>query len=405
VRTLLIANRGEIARRIIRTCREMDIAAVAVYSSADGDAPHVAEADAAVLLPGRPETAYLDREATVAAGRLAGADAIHPGYGFLVEDAGFAAAVIEAGMVFVGPPPAIAAMADKLQARSIAAGAGIPVVPGGSVEDAGSLTFPVLVKAAAGGGGRGMRRVDHPGDLAAAVVGAARQAASVFGDDRVYLEELIDGVRHIEVQVLADLHGGVIHLHDRECSVQRRHQKVIEEAPAPGLDQALRVAPADAACRLATKVGYVGGDGGVPGRSRWWVVVPGDEYQAPGGASGHRDGHRDRPGDRFQVPVGAGVRVDAWVVAGSVVTPFYDSLLAKVIAAGPDRPSAAALLASTLLGVRVHGIVTNRDLLVRVLRHRDFVAGGVDVGWLDRIGAEVRRRHRRWSRRPVPAPL
>ncbi len=437
MRRLLVANRGEIARRVFRTCRRMGIGTVAVYSTADADAVHVGEADLAVALPGSPERAYLDAGAIVAAARRAGADAVHPGYGFLSEDAHFADAVAEAGLLFVGPPPAvIAAMADKLAARRAAAGAGIEAIPGGEVEDR-RWRYPVLVKAVAGGGGRGMVRVELPADLAAAVETASRQAQSIFGDDRVYVEEVIDDTRHIEVQVLADVHGGVVHLYDRECSVQRRRQKVIEEAPAPGLDPELRDELTGAACRLAKAVGYAGAgtvEFLVAPDGAWWFLEMNTRLQvehpvteAVTGidlveqqiriARGDRLGvQADQPalsghavearllaedpttGDLpqsgvlhlFEVPDGDGVRVDAGVGSGSVIGAHYDPLLAKVIAHRGSRGDAVALLTATLARTRAHGVATNRDLLVRVLRHPDFVGGNVDTTWLDRVGADLR---------------
>jgi acetyl/propionyl-CoA carboxylase alpha subunit len=443
VRRLLVANRGEVARRVFRTCRLMGIGTVAVYSTADADSLHVGDADLAVALPGPPELAYLDAGAVVEAARRGGADAVHPGYGFLAEDAGFAAAVTAAGLVFVGPPPpVIAAMADKLEARRVAAGAGIEATPGGAVGER-EWRYPVLVKAVAGGGGRGMVRVDRPADLAAAVEAASRQARSVFGDDRVYVEELIGGARHIEVQVLADAHGGVVHLHDRECSVQRRHQKVIEEAPAPGLDPELRDELAGAACRLAKAVGYAGVgtvEFLVDPDGSWWFLEMNTRLQVEHpvteavtgvdlveqqiriarderlmsqadlpGPLGHAVEARllaedptadDMPQSgtlhRFEIPVAPGVRVDTGVGAASTVGTHYDPLLAKVIAHRGSRGDAVDLLAATLVSARIHGVATNRDLLVRVLRHRDFVGGAVDTAWLERTGADLRV--------PLPGP-
>jgi propionyl-CoA carboxylase alpha chain len=442
VRRLLVANRGEIARRVFRTCREMGIGTVAVYSTADTGSLHVGEADLAVALPGPPERAYLDVAAIVAAAQRAGADAVHPGYGFLSEDTGFARAVAQAGLVFVGPPPAvIAAMADKLEARRAATAAGMAATPGGEVGER-DWRYPVLVKAVAGGGGRGMVGVERPEDLAAAVATASRQARSVFGDDRVYVEELIDGARHIEVQVLADVHGGVVHLHDRECSVQRRRQKVIEEAPAPGLASELGDELAGAACRLAKAVGYVGVgtvEFLVAPDGAWWFLEMNTRLQvehpvteAVTGvdlveqqiriARGERLGAQaDQPapsghaiearllaedpasGDlpqsgalhRFEVPGADGVRVDAGVGSGSVVGAHYDPLLAKVIAHRGSRIEAAALLSATLARTRAQGIGTNRDFLIRVLRHPDFIGGKVDTTWLERAGPDLRQP--RWA--------
>ncbi len=438
MKSLLIANRGEIALRIMRTCRDMGIATVAVYSTADAGAAHVGRADVAIALSGPPELAYLDCEAIVAAATSGGAEWVHPGYGFLAEDPRLAEAVAAAGLVFVGPPASvIATMADKLEARRVAAGAGLPVVPGGTVDGA-IPTFPVLVKAAAGGGGRAMVRVDSIDDLAGAVAAASRQAESLFRDPRIYVEELIPSARHIEVQVLADDHGGVVHVHDRECTVQRRYQKVIEEAPAPRLDPALRAELADSACRLAKAVGYLGAgtvEFLVDPDGRWWFLemntrlqvehtvteaitgidlvaaqisiarggrVPAQaDVPAPGGHAvearllAEDPSRSDVPQTgtlhTFEVPDHPDVRVDSGVDTGSTVTAHYDPLLAKVIASAPERPAAIALLATTLRRSRVHGVATNRDLLVRVLTHPDFVTGDVDTAWLTTVATEIRR--------------
>ena len=442
---LLIANRGEIALRIIRTAREMDIATVAVFSDPDAGAPYVRAADEAVRLPGAaPRDTYLRGDAIIAAAAAAGADAVHPGYGFLAENAGFARDCAAAGLTFVGPPPAvIEAMGSKLAARDLLAAAGVPVLPGLPVpaETAGpaeaeklagaaaEIGYPVLVKAAFGGGGRGMRIVRAPAELAEAVESAAREAASAFGDGTVFIERYLEAPRHIEVQIIGDAHGTVVHLFERECSVQRRYQKIIEESPSPGGRRAAaRRARRDRGPRRAGHRLRRRRDRGVrhgPGRL---VLVPGGEHPAPGGAPGHRAGHRPGPGaaaagdrrgsaapaggdrgaagrardrgqdlrggpagrlrpaagvlHRFAVPGLPGVRTDAGVADGSVVGVHYDSMLAKVIAHGPTRDAARRRLARALAEAQLHGVTTNRDLLVAVLREADFAAGRIDTGYL-----------------------
>ncbi len=269
IRSVLVANRGEIARRVFRTCRALGIDTVAVFSDADADAPFVREADAAVRLPGSaPKDTYLRGDLVVAAALAAGADAVHPGYGFLSEDAAFAQAVLDAGLVWIGPPPsAIEAMGSKLAAKALMADAGVPCLPGVDATGlsdaelgraADGIGYPVLVKASSGGGGRGMRIVAAAGDLAAAVDSAQREAASAFGDGTVFLEKYVERPRHVEVQVMADVHGTCVALFERDCSVQRRHQKVLEEAPSPAVDDALRTRLCDAAVAAAQAVGYTG---------------------------------------------------------------------------------------------------------------------------------------------------
>jgi propionyl-CoA carboxylase alpha chain len=438
---LLVANRGEIARRVFRTCRSMGIATVAVHSDPDADAPFVREADEAVPLGGAaPAESYLRIDALVDAARRTGADAVHPGYGFLSEDARFARAVLDAGLVFVGPPPpAIEAMGSKLAAKAMMVEAGVPVLataevrPGddGLPEAAERVGWPLLVKASAGGGGRGMRVVRRPEDLAEAVAGAAREAAAAFGDGTVFLEPWIEAPRHVEVQVMADRHGTVVSLFERECSIQRRHQKVVEEAPSPAVDPALRARLGDAAVAAARAVGYEGAgtvelllmaDGsfaflemntrlqvehpvteGVTGLDlvRLQLLVAAGEPLPPEAVAPRLAGHaiearlyaEDPSGGylpatgtltHFAVPLGEGVRVDAGVEDGSVVGPHYDPMLAKVIAVGPTRAEAAARLAAALAGARLHGVTTNRDLLVGVLRSEEFLAGATDTAFLER---------------------
>jgi propionyl-CoA carboxylase alpha chain len=438
---LLVANRGEIARRVFATCRALGIATVAVASDADRAAAHAREADYTVGLPGSaPNETYLRADLIIAAARAAGADAIHPGYGFLAENADFAAAVIDAGLTWVGPPPkAIAAMGSKLEAKSLLSQAGVPMLPSWT-DPAAATEFPVLVKASAGGGGRGMRIARTAGDLAEAVAAAQREAASAFGDGTVFCERYVEGGRHVEVQVFADTHGTVLALGERECSIQRRHQKIVEEAPSPAVDAQLRARMGAAAVAAARAVGYVGAgtveflldrDGdffflemntrlqvehpvteAITGLDlvRWQILVaegaPLPVAEAPP-SRGHAievrlyaedPAHDWRPSTgtlhRFAIPdattafgVGvadAGVRADSAVEDGSAISIHYDPMLAKVIAWAPTRAEAARALASALARAELHGVVTNRDLLIRVLRDAEFLAAGTDTGFLDR---------------------
>jgi propionyl-CoA carboxylase alpha chain len=436
IRRLLVANRGEIARRIFVTCRAMGIETVAVYSDADADAPHACEADHGVRLPGNaPAQTYLRAGLLVDAARRSGADAVHPGYGFLSENADFATAVLDAGLVWVGPPPkAIAAMGSKLEAKALLARAGVPMLPSWTEPDA-VTEFPVLVKASAGGGGRGMRIARTADDLAEAVTAARREAAAAFGDDTVFCERYVEAGRHVEVQILADAHGTVVSLGERECSIQRRHQKIVEESPSPAVDDALRAALGEAAVAAARAVGYVGAgtvefllapDGQfsfLEMNTRLQVEHPVTEcvtgldlvrlqltvadgeplgFDEPPAPRGHAiearlyaedPAHDWRPSTgvvhAFDVPAipttsTASLRVDAAVVDGSAVGVHYDPLLAKVIAWAPSRTEAARMLAGALAGARVHGVLTNRDLLTRVVRHPEFLAGGTDTQFLDR---------------------
>ncbi len=437
---LLVANRGEIALRVLRTAREMDIATVAVFSDPDAGAPFVAAADEAVRLPGaNPAETYLRGDLIVGAARATGAQAVHPGYGFLSENAGFARDCAIAGLVFVGPTPqAIEAMGSKTAAKDLMAAAGVPVLPGVVVtgtaqlpEQAASIGYPVLVKAAFGGGGRGMRIVSRPDDLLDAVDGARREALSAFGDGTVFLERYVERPRHVEVQIVGDTHGNVVHLFERECSIQRRYQKVLEEAPSPAVDDALRERLGKAAVAAAEAIGYVGAgtvefvlgpDGNfffLEVNTRLQVEHPVTELvtgldlvrvqlqvaeglplppevlgaRVTGHAVEARLNAEDVPAGylpvtgtvhRFAVPALAGVRVDAGVADGSVVGVHYDSLLAKVIAHGATRDEACRRLARALAETRVHGITTNRDLLVAVLREAEFRAGEIDTGYLGR---------------------
>ncbi|MEV4112876.1 biotin carboxylase N-terminal domain-containing protein [Nonomuraea sp. NPDC049695] len=419
---LLVANRGEIARRVFRTCASLGISTVAVFSDPDADAPHVAEADLAVRLPGaRPSDTYLDIGRILDACRATGADAVHPGYGFLSENADFARAVLEAGLVWVGPPPeAIAAMGSKVEAKRLMAEAGVPVLP--SLDPAAPGEFPVLVKASAGGGGRGMRIVREAGELALEVESARRESAAAFGDGTVFVEPLLEGARHVEVQVLADRHGTVWALGERECSVQRRHQKVVEECPSPGITAELRERLCEAAVRAARKIGYVGagtveflvkGDrvAFLEMNTRLQVEHPVTELvhgvdlvrlqlevaegvplpAAPPAPAGHAVEVRLYAEDEDYLPqsgalrrfeVSGDVRVDSGVESGSVISPYYDAMLAKIIGHGASRAEAVRKLVTALRRARLHGVTTNRDLLVKILVNPAFVAGDTHTGFL-----------------------
>jgi propionyl-CoA carboxylase alpha chain len=443
---LLVANRGEIASRVLRTCRAMGVATVAVFSDPDADAPFVAEADEAVALGGAtPAESYLRGEAIIEAAERTGADAVHPGYGFLAENADFARACRKHGLTFVGPPPeVIAATGDKLEAKRLAAAAGVPVLPGIEAADldgdglraaADAVGWPVLVKAALGGGGVGMRLVREPDELAEAVAAARRQAGAAFAGDAVFLERYLERPRHVEVQILGDIGGHVVPLFERECSIQRRHQKLVEESPSPAVGADLRARLAAAAVAVGQAIGYAGAgtveflltrDGeflflevnprlqvehpvteavtGLDLVRLQLLLAAGEPLPAEVGratVSGHavearlyaEDPRRDfLPAagrlHRFRVEQRPGLRVDAGVRDGSVVGVHYDPLLAKVVAHAPTRAEAAGLLAAALAGARIHGLVTNRDLLVRVLRHEAFLAGETDTHFLQRHQAD-----------------
>jgi propionyl-CoA carboxylase alpha chain len=445
IRKLLIANRGEIALRIIRTARELDIATVAVFSDPDAGAPHVRAADEAVALPGAaPRDTYLRGDAIIAAAQAAGADAVHPGYGFLAENAGFARDCAAAGLTFVGPSAAvIEAMGSKIAAKELLAAAGVPVLPGVTVDAAvesepeklaaavAEVGYPVLVKASFGGGGRGMRIAGDPAELTEAVTSAAREAASAFGDGTVFVERYLERPRHIEVQIVGDTDGTVTHLFERECSIQRRYQKIIEEAPSPAVDERLRAELTTAAVAAGRAIGYVGagtvefvldGDGSfyfLEVNTRLQVEHPvtelvtgldlvrlqleiaegtplppevtgarirGHAIEARLCAEDPRAGFLPATGvlHRFDVPDLPGVRTDAGVADGTVVGVHYDSMLAKVIAHGPTRDAARRRLARALARAQVHGVTTNRDLLVAILREPEFAAGRIDTGYLSR---------------------
>ncbi|HTW20560.1 MAG TPA: biotin carboxylase N-terminal domain-containing protein [Mycobacteriales bacterium] len=432
MRRLLVANRGEIARRIFRTARSMGIETVAVFSDGDSDAPFAREADVALRLPGeRASDTYLRGDLLVEAARVAAADAVHPGYGFLAENADFATAVVAAGLTWVGPPPeAIAAMGEKTEAKRLMEAAGVPTLPWTTDPAAGDgIGFPLLVKASAGGGGRGMRVVRSSESLAEAIESARREAETAFGDGTVFLERYLEASRHIEVQVLADRSGNVVALFERECSIQRRHQKIVEEAPSPAVDAALRRELGAAAVTAAKAVGYVGAgtvefvlapDGSyffLEMNTRLQVEHPvteaitgldlvrlqlliADGEPLPAKAleptiDGHaievrvcaedpKKGYLPVTGVLREFDFPGDVRVDSGFERGDAVSPHYDSLLAKVVAHAPTRAEAAAVLCRALRRARIHGVTTNRDLLAGILAEPDFLAGAVDTGYLDR---------------------
>jgi acetyl-CoA carboxylase biotin carboxylase subunit len=439
-RKVLIANRGEIAVRVIRACREMGVKAVAVYSEADREAPHVWLADEAYPIgPAPAAESYLRGDRLIEVALRAGCEAVHPGYGFLAERPAFAYAVEQAGLVFIGPTSdAMAALGDKTEARRTMKAAGVPLVPGldwpaadaaALARAADELGYPVLLKAAAGGGGKGMRVVRSPDELAAAFRGAGHEAESAFGDRRIYLEKYLDGPRHVEIQILADAHGNVVHLGERECSIQRRHQKLLEESPSPALDPAMREAMGAAAVAAARAVGYRNAgtveflvhDGRfyflevnariqvehpvtemvtgldlvqaqlrIAAGERLWFRQ--EDVRWTGHAlecriSGEDPWNRFYPSagriERWHVPGGPGVRWDGGVVAGNEVTLHYDPLLAKCIVHAPDRPSAIARMERALREFWVEGIATTQPFHLAVLREPDFRAGAYDTRYLE----------------------
>jgi acetyl/propionyl-CoA carboxylase alpha subunit len=444
IRRLLVANRGEIAVRILRTARELGIGTVAVFSEDDTAGVHVARADRAVSLGGGPAAeTYLSIPRILEAAKTGRADAVHPGYGFLAESADFARAVEAAGLVWVGPPPAaIEEMGDKIRARARMRRAGVPVVPGseGDAADGAALArsgetlgYPVLVKASAGGGGKGMGRVDRAADLPAAVAQARRIAGAAFGDDAVYLEKLLDRPRHVEFQVFADSHGNTVHLFERECSVQRRHQKIVEETPSPALDPDLRLAMGQAAVEAARAVGYVGAgtieflldhdrnfyfleantrlqvEHAITEETlgvdlvRWQIEVARgaalpqewrDALLTPRGHAVEVRVYAEDPVEflprtgtvlQYEEPSGPGVRIDSGIASGIAIGLEYDPLLAKVIASGEDRPSAVERALRALDELVVLGVETNVPLLSRVLRSDEFRSGDYDTGLVSRL--------------------
>ena len=445
---ILIANRGEIACRVARTARRMGIRTVAVYSDADTDALHVAACDEAWRVgPAAPRSSYLDAQAIIAIAKRTGAQAIHPGYGFLSENAEFAAACARAGLTFIGPPPlAIEAMGSKSAAKKIMGDAGVPLVPGYHGDDqtpahlareAQRIGFPVLIKATAGGGGKGMKIVERGEDFAAALASAQREAKAAFGDDRVLLERYLTSPRHIEIQVFGDTHGNAVYLFERDCSVQRRHQKVLEEAPAPGMDPARRKAMGATAVAAARAIGYVGAgtvefiaeqDGtfyfmemntrlqvehpvtemitGVD-LVEWQLRVAAgeplpraqDELTLTGHAIEARI-YAEDPDRGFLPSIGriahlrapaavAGVRVDTGVRQGDEISPHYDPMIAKLIVHGEDRSTALRRLSEALAGYEIVGVATNVAFLQRVVAHDAFAMARLDTGLIGRHHAEL----------------
>ena len=454
---VLIANRGEIAVRVIRACRELSIKTVAVFSEADRESLHVLLADEAVPI-GPPPAAesYLVIDKLIAAARATGAEAVHPGYGFLAENAKFAQACLDAGLTFIGPPPAaIRAMGDKMAARRVAIKMGVPVVPGTEqpvADDAEAarvaerVGYPVMVKAAMGGGGKGMRLVRAPGDLAGALRAARSEAGAAFGDAAVYIERYVEEPRHIEIQVLADAHGGVVYLGERECSIQRRHQKLVEESPSSFVTPEMRRRMGEAACRVAAAVGYVnaGTVEFLVDRERTFYflemntrlqvehpvteLVTGrdlvkdqlriaageklgfgqDDVALHGWAIECRINAEDpfasfipSPGTvvGLRAPGGPWVRDDTGVYAGCTIPRFYDTLMAKLIVWGPDREAAIARMTRALGEYKVAGVQTTIPILERIIRHPDFVAGLLSTGFMERLLAadkpEGAGRHRK----------
>ena len=450
--TVLIANRGEIACRVIRTLRTLGIRSVAVYSDADRDAKHVTDADSAIRIgPASAAKSYLDIAAVIGAARASGADAIHPGYGFLSENAAFARACDDAGIVFIGPGvDALEVMGDKIRSKNHVAASGVPVIPGDSrpglsnadlAEAATAVGYPLLIKPSAGGGGKGMHAVHDPAELDAALVTARRVAAAAFGDDTLFLERLIPSPRHIEVQLLADSHGTVIHLGERECSLQRRHQKVIEEAPSPLLDADTRRRIGEAACRVAESVGYTGAGtveflvsaerpdefffmemntrlqvehpvteevtgldlvaeqvriaAGQPlSIAQSDVTLTGHAIEARVYAENPERGFLPATGTvvELQEPAGAGIRVDSSLRQGLVIGSDYDPMLAKVIAHGADRAEALRRLDRALAETTVLGVRTNIEYLRLLLADDAVRAGDLDTSLIDRRLPDLRFR-------------
>ena len=444
---ILVANRGEIACRVIRTCRRLGIQSVAVFSDADSKAMHVRAADQAIAIgPAPARQSYLVIEAIIDAAQRSGAEAIHPGYGFLSENAAFAEACAAAGIVFIGPPPAaIRAMGSKSESKRLMAAAGVPLVPGyhGKDQSEAALTraaeeigYPLLVKASAGGGGKGMRVVLQRADLAAAIEGAGREALAAFGDGTLLVEKYLERPRHVEVQVFADSKGNTIHLNDRDCSIQRRHQKVIEEAPAPGLEVEVRRRMGEAAVAAARAVGYIGAgtieflfaNGGfyfiemntrlqvehpvtemITGLDlvEWQLriaageTLPLDQNDVP--SLGHAMEARlyaEDPDKGFLPAAGPidhlkwpdsmeGIRIDTGVTGGDRIGVHYDPMIAKVIAWGAEREIAAKRLAAALAATELAGPVTNASFLGSLLRHPAFLAGEIDTGFIERHRAQL----------------
>jgi 3-methylcrotonyl-CoA carboxylase alpha subunit len=444
IESLLIANRGEIACRIIRTCRRLGVRTIAVYSEADRTARHVRLADEAVLIgAASANESYLVADKILAAAKATSAQAIHPGYGFLSENAGFAQAVIDAGLIWVGPPPAaIRAMALKDAAKALMLAAGVPVTPGYLGEDqdagrlrteAGTIGYPVLIKAVAGGGGKGMRRVESDAAFDDALMSCRREAVAAFGDDKVLIEKYIASPRHIEVQVFGDQHGHVVHLFERDCSIQRRHQKVIEEAPAPGMTPTIRAALCEIAVRAARAVDYQGagtiefiadGSQGLSANRIWFmemntrlqvehpvteavtgldlvewqlrvasgeplpltqdqITLTGHAIEARLYAESPQNGFLPSIGPLTHFRLPDSIRVDTGVEEGGEVSPYYDPMIAKLIAHGDDRESAIRALAQTCGEVEVWPVRTNAGFLKRLLDAPDFTRGHIDTGFVE----------------------
>ncbi len=444
-RKILIANRGEIALRILRACRALDIRTVAVYSEADRDSLHVRFSDEDICIgPPPSRESYLNIPRIIAAAEITGADAIHPGYGFLAENAEFAEICERAGIVFIGPTAEhIRRMGDKAEARQTMMAAGVPVVPGsaGIIDDedealaeARRIGFPIMIKASAGGGGKGMRAAFDEDEFVRLFTVARNEAEANFNDPSVYLEKLVERPRHVEIQIMGDRHGHVVHLGERDCSVQRRHQKLIEEAPSPSVDADLRARMGEAAVRGAEAIGYhgagtveflLGADGNfffMEMNTRIQVEHPVTEmvtgtdlieeqirvaageklaWEAPPVLHGHSiecrinaedpaNGFRPSPGkiDTFHAPGGAGVRVDTHIYAGYVVPPYYDSLLAKLIVHGKTRDEARMRAYHALEEFILEGVHTTIPFLRSVLIHPDFASGEIDTSFGERLQAE-----------------
>ncbi len=456
LRSVLIANRGEIARRVIRTCKRLGVRTVAIYSQADAAALHAREADAAELIgPPLAKESYLRGDKIIAAAEKHGASAIHPGYGFLSENADFAEAVIDAGLIWIGPDPcSIRAMGLKDAAKKLMADAGVPTTPGYLGEDqsqermgeeADKIGYPVLIKAVAGGGGKGMRKVEKASEFKALLASAKREAAAAFGDDTVLLEMYVQSPRHIEVQVFGDRRGDIVHLFERDCSLQRRHQKVIEEAPAPGMDEATRKAVTDAAVLAARAVNYVGAgtvefiadaSGGLRADRIWFMEmntrlqvehtvteeitgqdlvewqlrvasgeklplaqeelkIKGHAVEARLYAEDPSSGFLPSTGELRILNLPLSARIESAVEQGDAVTPFYDPMIAKIVASGEDREKAIAALREACGQVECFGVKTNAGFLARCLAEPDFISGAVDTAF-------IANRSERLAPRPAP---
>lgn len=443
---ILIANRGEIARRVIRSAREMGIDTVAVFADSDAEAPYVKEADSAIALHGRASAeTYLNIDKVIAACKRSGADAVHPGYGFLSENQAFAKAVVDAGMAWIGPSPkAIGLMGDKLSAKKLMTEVGVPTLHAVQIDDATDVAaaanevgYPVLIKASAGGGGRGMRIVESESELADAVSGAKREAASAFGDDTVFLEKWLASSRHVEIQIFGDRHGNLVHCFERECSIQRRHQKIIEEAPSSAVTEAIRQKMGDAAIAAAKHLGYysagtveflLAGDefwflevnarlqvehpvteaiigydlvreqirvaeGETLSFSQGDLVINGHAIEARLYAEDPVRGFLPSPGPVLAwEPSSVGrARFDSGVETGSEIGQAFDPMIAKVICHAPTRREAASRLARALETTRVQGLTTNRDFLVATLRSEAFLAGDTTTDFIERVNPPLRR--------------